>query len=94
MKFVSIVNAMRIASVICGLIYLLLGWIWAYWLALAVLPFGILGLYLLKRTAGTARQIDGKSTPSERTMERVALWINLSAFAVSFGALIVTLAYN
>jgi hypothetical protein len=79
--------ALRLGALVCGLVYLPLGLVWAYGLALAALPLGAAGWWLNRR----ARHLEtAAGTPPEvgqRTLDRLVRAILIAGFAASAVAL-------
>ncbi len=75
-----IIKLLRITSILCGICYSSMAWIWAYAMSLFVSPLGMLGLLLWY----LANKVEfGSSGFKKSKLERIALYSNLFGFAVS-----------
>ena len=69
---------LRVSALVLGLLALPLGLVWAYWIALLVLPLGGAGLLLLRA--------------AERRLHMVAagvIWLSFAASATALAAILV-----
>lgn len=77
----------RLGALVCGLVYLPLGLVWAYGLALvALLVFGV-GLWLLRRADRLDRNAGNATTRGQVRLRMAARWVlfaGLGASIVSF----------
>ncbi|HQZ26871.1 MAG: hypothetical protein KA250_11010 [Verrucomicrobiales bacterium] len=75
----------NILAIICGLWFLLAGWVWVYYInVVTVFPFAIAGFFLWR--AGRAQEY--------KTLNRVAGWLLAGGLLVSLGALVMLLVKN
>lgn len=65
----------RVVSIVLGVLYILLGWIWVYALAVTVMPLGFLGLFFWWLTRKTEKDYN--------RWTQVAFYINVSGFISS-----------
>jgi hypothetical protein len=72
----------RVSALVLGLLALPLGLVWAYWIALLVLPLGITGLLLLRFAESRApRQTAGLGERRLHIVARAILWLSFAASA-------------
>jgi hypothetical protein len=80
----------RVSALVLGLLALPLGLVWAYWIALLVLPLGGAGLLLLRAAERHAPRQAAKS--AERRLHMVAagvIWLSFAASATALAAILV-----
>lgn len=85
---------LRIAAIVCGLIYLTFALIWAYWIALIALLVGALGFGLARWADRLERRQTVRPTRGKRALGAIARWINVVAFVLSLIALVATLLWG
>ena len=81
---------LRVSALVLGLLALPLGLVWAYWIALLVLPLGGAGLLLLRAAERPAPRQAAK--PAERRLHMVAagvIWLSFAASATALAAILV-----
>ena len=81
---------LRVSALVLGLLALPLGLVWAYWIALLVLPLGGAGLLLLRAAERRAPRQAAK--PAERRLHMVAagvIWLSFAASATALAAILV-----
>lgn len=86
-----IVPIFRVLSILCGLFFLMTGWIWQYLMALFVLPVGIAGMILWFSANRMAKKLPDENESSARWLNQAAWWINITAFLSSGVALLYNL---
>ena len=86
-----IIPVFRVLSILCGLFFLMTGWIWQYLMALFVLPVGIAGVILWFSANRIAMKMPETNENSARWLNQAALWINVTAFLSSGVALLFNL---
>jgi hypothetical protein len=73
-------------SVLCGLWFLITGWIWVYYVNLVIgYPIALIGILLWKK---------GRQTDPANKLNKAALIIHMLAFGISLIALILLLSNN
>lgn len=82
--------ALRLGAIVCGLVYLVVGLVWAYWIALLGLLIGALGFSLARWADRRERRETTPVPRSQRVLGAIARWINVVAFALSLIALVAT----
>ncbi|NUM81400.1 hypothetical protein HUU42_11400 [bacterium] len=68
----------RVVSIVLGVLYILLGWIWLYALAITVMPLGLLGLFFW----WLARKTEVLPGANNR-WNKIALYTNVFGFISS-----------
>lgn len=86
---VSNPSFLRIAALLLGLVYLPLGLVWAYGLALMVLPLALAGFWFLRAADRRDEQAGIAATPGQQRLRGFArglLFAGLAASAVALAA--------
>jgi hypothetical protein len=81
---------LRGSALLLGVLAVPLGLVWAYWIALLVLPLGGGGLLLLR--AAERRAPRDAARPAERRLHMAALgviWLSFAASAIALAAVLI-----
>ena len=81
---------LRGSALVLGLLAMPLGLVWAYWIALLVLPLGGSGLLLLRIAERRAPRAAAR--PAERRLHMAALgviWLSLAVSSVALAAVLI-----
>lgn len=82
--------ASRLGALICGVLYLPLGLVWAYGVAVVFLPLPLIGFWLLYRADREEARLGIALTKVQARLRAFARGVLFTALAVSVVALIVT----
>ncbi len=87
-------TTLRILALLCGVGFWAVGWVWAYFIAVAGFALGGVGLGLLAWAARRERAAGLAAESGGRGLHLTARWSIWSAAGMSLVALVATLAMN